>query len=289
MEKAEGIFKSLKKLFGSKKPPLGPGPETLSPIPGWDYEVCSEYILALSRGREFLLPIEEYPSRMDLSQSWHETFNQMRSDSGEMWALIGYEAGQRRLVLPRVAEKGLSHSVPYEVMTAGLEKARGKAGISDLVGDIHSHPRPFTSSCWHIPSELTSEGSGAFSVRDIYGLLYKISHQRPADNNKSIMIVVEGNENIAAFATRRSLELTRNYFNDTYDTFAKNWYEKYGWEFKGARPASRGGGEMANRVKDDAAEIWQINRGIAYQYQLALYRGFRDKALLRDYPARNGG
>ncbi len=285
MEAAEGVIGSIKKWLKLSKSSTTPQLEVLTPN-GWNYKMYREYLLALTKGRDYLLPIEEYPSRIELSASWHEAFNQIRSSTNEGWILIGYQSGQRRLVIPRVAEKGLSHSVPYEVMAASLEKARARAGITDLVGDVHSHPRPLTDLSWYLPDEETSDGEGAFSLGDLYGFLCALNKQRPSDPKRSLMFVAEGNENIAAFATRRTLELVRNNFTGTYEQFAKQWYGKYGWNFKGSKPASAGGGELAEPARPDAPKIWQINKGVAYHYQLALYRGFKDKPLLRDYPAR---
>lgn len=102
------------------------------------------------------------------------------------------------------------------------------------------------------------------------------------------MFVVEGNENIAVFVTRRSLELVRNNFSDPYEKFAKYWYKRYGWSFKGREPKSNGGGELAIPAKANAPATWQINKGVAYHYQLSLYRGFKNGPLLREHPARNG-
>lgn len=232
--------------------------------------------MALSKGREYLLLIEDYPSRISLSKPYHELFNQIRSKPHEEWALLGYQAGQRRLILPRVAEKGLSHSVPPEVMAAGIDKARNKAGISDLIGDTHSHPRPLNI--------IDSENTG-FSLRDMYSFLYYLTRQRPSDPMRSVMFVAEGNENIAAFVTKRSLELVRNNFRDSYENFAKQWYERYGWNYKGLGSNSNGG--LAQKVKPDASNLWQINKGIAFHFQLALYRGAKDEPLLREHPARN--
>lgn len=288
MESAEGVITSIKNWFKLQGSSPRLAPETARPIPGWDYETYREYLLAMSKGREYLLSIEEYPSRMDLNEIWHETFNKIRPQSYESWALVGFEQGQRRLILPEVAEKGLDHSVPHEVMVAGLEKARAKAGVTDLVGDVHSHPRDYRDVSWHIPSQVTCEGNGAFSLGDLYGFLCDLTQQRPSDPKRSIMFVVEGNENIAAFATRRSLEIVRNNFSGPYEKFAKQWYERYGWNFKGKRLQSQGGGELAEPARADAPKIWQINKGVAYHYQIALYRGFKDKPLLREHPARNG-
>jgi hypothetical protein len=286
MESVGNIKESIKNLFRSPKSPSKHISEIQTPVPGWNYDNYREYVLALTRGRDYLLPIDEYPSRIDLSEPWHKLFNDMRPIQHETWALIGYEEGQRRLVLPTVAEKGLSHSVPERVMFAGLEKARVKAGVTNLVGDIHLHPRDFRNASWDIPSVATSSGSAAFSLGDIYGFLHNLTYQRPADRNRLIMGVVEGNENIFAFATRKSLELVRNHFTGGYGDFAKHWYEKYGWEFQGSDPESQGGGEAARPVKTDAPKLWQVNKAVAYHYQIALYRGFKDKPLLRDYPAR---
>jgi hypothetical protein len=288
MESREGIVDSIKDWLKHKKALIKSTPESPQPIPGWDYETYREYLLALSRGREFLLPIEEYPQRIELSQPWHEAFNGIRANPKEGWFLVGYEEGQRRLVLPRIAENGLSHSVPARAMMAGLEKARVKAGITDMVGDVHSHPRPLTDVRWHIPTGVTSDGAGAFSLGDLYGLLYYLNEQRPADPKRSLMFVAEGNENIAAFATRGSLKMVKNDFSGSYENFASQWYGRYGWRFVERGPEAVGGGEYAVPIRSDAPKIWQINKGVAHHYQLALYRGFTDRPLLREYPGRNG-
>lgn len=287
MEDAEGKTGSIISRFKLKRNSKLATAEPARLIPGWDYETYREYLLALSRGREFLLPIEDYPSRLELSEPWHEAFNQIRANSHEGWVLIGYQAGQRRLVIPRVAEKGLSHSVPHAIMSAGLEKARTKTGITDLIGDAHSHPRTSTDLSWNILSVLNNE-KAAFSLADIYGFLDDLSKQRPSDPKISVMFVAEGDENIAAFATKRSLELVRNNFSGTlYEEFAKKWYERYGWRFEGNEPTSQGGGELAEPDRAGAPNLWQINKGIAFEYQLALYGGFKNRSLLRDRPAKN--
>lgn len=283
MESSERIIDSIKNWFNNIWSPAKSAsinPEIPTPIPGWDYNAFREYVIALTKGRDFLLPIEEYPSRIDLSTPWHEVFNQIRPNSYEGWVLFGYQAGQRRLILPKVAEKGLNHSVPHQIMLAGLERARAKAGISDLVGDAHSHPKSRGQVNNPPPTE-----DAKFSLGDLYGFLYDLTQQRPSDPNRSMMFVVEGNMTIAAFATRRSLELVRNNLSGGYEDFAKHWYGKYGWTFKGRE--SEGGGELAEPARPDAPRIWQINKAVAFHYQLALYRGVKNEPLIRDYPARN--
>ena len=83
---------------------------------GWSYDHFREYLLALSRSREYLHSIDEYPTKINLSETWHELLNKMRVSPIETWALVGYQDGQRRLILPTVAEKGLSHRVPYQTI-----------------------------------------------------------------------------------------------------------------------------------------------------------------------------
>lgn len=268
MEYVEGIVNFLKRHI---KPQ-----ENLADPVGWNYETYREYLLAISKSRDYLLPIEEYPSKIEFSHVWHETFNQIRSSPNEKWVLIGYQEGQRRLVLPTAPEEGFKGVVPYEVMVAGINKARLKAGISDLVGDLHSHPRDFVHPGWVAP------GYAAFSVGDMYYLLQHLKGQRPADPKRSSMFVTEGNENIAAFASRRSLEKVRNSFSGSYEEFANNWYSRFGWSFKGFDPTK---GELAEPTNDANADTSDINKAIAHHYQLALYRGVKDKPLLRDYPA----
>lgn len=239
-----------------------------------------EYLLGLSRGRDYLLPIEDSPTQFELNGTWHESLNQLRNLPYEGWSLIGYEEGQRRLVLPVVAEKGLSHSVPYETMVMGLNRAKLKAGVTDLVGDIHSHPRSKRSPVWQIPSIETSEGHGAFSLRDLYGLLSSLKEQRPSDTRRSCKFVAEGNENLAVFGTRGSLAQVRDSFNEPFHIFATDWYAKFGWKYIGSSPDK---GEMAE-PQLSSTSVWSINKAIAHHYQLTLFRGFTNGPLLRDYP-----
>ncbi len=265
MEYVAGVVDSVRKWFK--------GPDTPITLPGWNYETYREYLLAISRGRDYLLPIEDYPSQIELSSVWHDSFNQIRDLPHEGWVLIGYQDGQRRLVMPRVAEKGLSHSVPSEVMSAGINRAILKAGISDYVGDIHSHPRGLT--------RLGNDS--AFSVGDIYGLLDSLSEQRPSDPRRSGIFVAEGNENIAAFGTRGSLERVRNSPLGSYEDFATKWYSRYQWTFISTSPTT---GEIAEATTPHSPKIWTINKGIAHHYQLSLYKGLANGFLLRDHPAR---
>lgn len=240
--------------------------------PGWNYEIFREYVLAISKSRDYLLPIEDYPHSFDLSNQWHETLNQIRPKPFESWALIGYQEGQRRLVIPTVAVKGLSGSVLYEAVVAAINRAKLKAGITDFVGDIHSHPR-----------EFLDQEKAAFSLGDLYGLLNSLKMQRPSDPKRSFIMVAEGNENIATFVTRGTLERVRNSFSVSYEEFAAQWYKKFRWNFKETTPDN---GEYAEPLEANPPKIWVINKAVAHHYQLALYRGFKNKPLLRDYPAR---
>lgn len=263
MEYVAGIFDFIKKRLVK---------DTSPKPPGWDYETFREYTLAISRSRDYLLPIEEYPHSFDLSFLWHKTLNQMRHKSFESWALIGYQDGQRNLIIPTVAEKGLTGSVPYETMISGLNKANLKAGITDYVGDIHSHPR-----------ELFQQESPAFSLGDLYGLLSSAKRQRPSDPKRSFIMVAEGTENIAAFITRGTLERVLNSFSGSYEEFATQWYKKFKWTFNETTPDR---GESAEPLETSSPEVWAINKAVAHHYLLVLYRGVKDKPLLRDYPAR---
>jgi len=158
-------------------------------------------------------------------------------------------------------------------MRAGLDKARENAGVTDLIGDIHSRPVERMDPCWLIPSEATSSGYSAFSLRDIYGFLEGLSHQRPSDRKRLMTGVVQGNENILVMATRNSMEQVRNTFERGYEEFATYWYGRFGWKFLGSESMSEGGGELARPLRDNAPSLWNINRAIAHQYQFVLYRG----------------
>lgn len=240
--------------------------------PGWNYEIYREYLWAVCKSKDCLLPIAEYPSQFVLSKRWHRAFDLIRTDPLERWGLIGYQDGQRRLIVSRIAATGLMGSVPGDVMSATINRARLKTGISDLAGDFHSHPR-----------NPTSETQGAFSLGDLYGLLHCLSKQRPSDPPEFFRFVVDGNNNLAVFGTRGSLKIVLDNLQDNYEDFAKYWYKRFSWNFKGFSPTE---GELAEPVSRDAPSVWTINRAVAHQYQLALYRGLKDKPLVRNYPGQ---
>jgi hypothetical protein len=246
----------------------------------WDYETFREYLLALTKGREYLSSIGEHPLRFDLSKSWHDVLNSMRDSSKERWALIGYEEGQRRLILPSVPEVGLSRCVPLETIELAFTKARKKAGITDTIGEIHSHPMRYKRPSLLYYLEPTAS-KGCFSLGDMCRLLVGIENQRPVDKNVFVAFVVDGDETLAMFASRETLKLVRNDPPESYESFAKQWYGRFEWQYE---KTSQDAGEQATPTSSKATDIWSINRAIAKHYQIALYRGDRDKPLFRDYP-----
>ena len=71
-------------------------PETTNSLGDkWSYDTFRHYLVGLTKGRDFVLPQEQFPKEIELSAGWHGVFNKMRSetdeDGKERWAGIGYK------------------------------------------------------------------------------------------------------------------------------------------------------------------------------------------------------
>ncbi len=210
----------------------------------WTYEQFREYLLSLTRGKEFLLSSEEYPEKIQLSKDWQEILDNMRKESAdgyERWALIGFKADRRSLYLPEVSAKGATTHVPGMIMLETLDRAKSQFHMVDMVGDIHTHPQ-------------TSKA--IFSAGDLYTLL--ISEQY-AKNNSMIMALGEY-EDIIAFKTRDTEVVTLPTSVFSQESFEKYWYDKNG-----------------------EADQWNVNLDIATRHKVVLYKGKRDGLFIRQF------
>lgn len=233
----------------------------------WDYNYFREYLLGLSRGKKFLLPTKQYPTRIELSQDWHKTFDEMREeterDGHERWVLIGFRENERSIYLPKIPAKGMRDHVPGEVIVDYAEKYRRKYGIMNLVGDIHSHP-PLIHRFIKLPFI-----SAFFSAEDLYCLL--VGHI-------TAMGVVDStsNESLFVFKTRNTRDVPPYIFNQ--DSFAEHWYQKVG-----LIPVKLFGHRDAIPTKINA-NLWTCNIEIAREHDLVLYVAKPNQDLVKVFP-----
>lgn len=242
----------------------------------WAYPYFKEYLLALTRGPDFLLPFEDYPKRIELGKPWHELLDQMRQESKdgiERWALVGFKDDKRSLYLPTILTKGSSHAVSGKIIEKAVEYAKTKAGIIDLVGDIHSHPNGWLTKLYHLQNPLYAPFKGnlhAFSTQDLFVL-----------RHMSFVGLSEGDRNLFAFKSRETHTVPDYALESNFDEFEKYWNHKMG---------------IRNiKIKNFQAEIpidprynaWSMNKKIANKHKIVLYKGSPDKDLVRVVPKQS--
>ncbi|MBI2405563.1 hypothetical protein HYV21_00715 [Candidatus Microgenomates bacterium] len=216
------------------------------PLPKkWDYETFKEYLLSQPRGKEFLLPLNEFPEEIELSEYWHKAFNAMREktvkDQIERVAVVGYNLAQRVILLPteKVVEIPWQweRNAPVAQAAVDLQKVFAIAhGAEGFLGYLHSHPS------YDINILNFRLRTGRLSAGDLYNAL------RGYDG--PMIGVAAGGINSLAFKTRESI-VPRDGHEKFYDL----------WE-----------GEPQPRNLDVV---------IAQKYRLALYKGDSNQVLKR--------
>ncbi len=222
----------------------------------WSYDYFHEYLLALARsGEKFLLPQDQYPTRIALNPNWHGLLDQLREitrDAIERWVFVGFKEDRRTLYFPKVPVKGLPDRIPNEVVLEKIKEARNR-GIIGLVGDIHSHPGVDISTeqsyndYKRYPKIFADMKLPGFSVGDLSTLIQP-------ENTLQMRGVVAGYFNLFAFRTRG----TENTPIDALRELV-------------AKPSTSG-------------LAWDSNIRIAKHYNLVLYRGEAGKDLVRVFP-----
>lgn len=229
----------------------------------WPYEHFREYLLALGRGKDFLLPLDKYPDIIELSGDWHRTLGENRKltqeRNREHYTTIGFKDIYRSLHLPTQPLSGSEGSVQPRVIKDSFANAT-RAGIDTILGDVHSHPHTE-----HL----------CFSLGDIYGIV------QPGAT-EYVRGVVSKDENLFVFKTRET-DATKNPAFFDRNNFSRFWYGINGWEYTGTNPQR---GELAHPVKKDAPGIWGLNQEIAKRYNLVLYSGDLGKELIKVYPIK---
>ncbi len=236
----------------------------------WDYQTFKDYLLAMSRGKEFRLPMDQMPAEIQLSPEWHETLDTMRDgtaqDGRERWTGIGYKDDKSGLWLRNKPLVSATGSVTSNALQFGsiMEQISGKQ--TGRIGDIHSHPRIKTIRPL---DRLVDSGPGHFSLGDFYTLVHRGS-------NDSIMGVVDGDDNVFAVRTAQSINTAAK----SQKQFQETWMRKNNWEFLGCEDDK---GEMGKPGKG-APNYDKLNKLASKEYGLTLYLGKKDKPLRRIYP-----
>lgn len=231
----------------------------------WAYEHFREYLMALGRGRNSLLPLDQYPDLIELNRGWHEVLEDLRTRTTqhgkEHYAVIGFTEILRRISLPKAALRGANGIVPEEVIKAAHSNA-SRAGIDKVLGDMHSHPY---------------ESHLQFSLGDLYTMVYEGS-------TEFVKTVVGTDENLFVFKTKGSTTtgLAREVF--TQEGFCKHWYENNGYRFLGISE----NGESAAPVRSGVPSVWELNKQVARKHNLVFYSGDANADLVKVFPISNG-
>lgn len=232
----------------------------------WTYEHFKEYLIALGRNKNFLLPINKYPDLIELSQKWHVSLEDLRKKTAvrakEHYSVIGLDTILRSLNLPITPFIGKEGCIPSEVISQARAAAYGK-GLSPT-GDIHTHPGHSTHHAL------------VFSIGDLYGMV-------APDSTECVEGVVGGNENLFVFRTRDSftVQYDPSIRQMDQESFSKFWYEQNGYKYSGVDPVK---GELAKPSVKGAPSIWELNLKVAKRYNLVFYSGTQNSDLVKISP-----
>jgi len=260
LRKISNAGRSIVEMFGS----IGRGKE-------WKYDYFREYLLALSRGDNFLLPRRDYKKRVRLDENWHDVLDTIRRESKdgvEKYSVIGVNKEKRAVFVREVPLSGHADHVPVETIHLAVDEMERKVG-ADLVVDIHSHPDWLLSGLWGDSKEVRR---AAFSPGDLFRLIHK-------SQSHFVGVLVEGNENLFVFRTRGTERVDLNLVVLSQQTFTDYWLNYYG--FRRFRLGS-GTEVMTNQNKKITG--WDVNVGIAERHKLVIYRGLSGGDLFRVVP-----
>lgn len=211
----------------------------------WKYENFKEYLIAISKGQEYLSHLEDFPRMLNLNETWIQTFIQLKSgtvhDGKERYALIATNPENRKVYLPKLPAQGNELKVPGKTISIEHQLAE-KQGLK-VIGDIHSHPH---------------EQAAVFSVAD----LYRVVNSNPL----SVIGVIEGNEVLFAFRTHETAKLP--IVENSQMDFEKEWYNNNGFKYSDESYETR-----VLQTRFLPTPHFEINKQIAEKYKLVLYIG----------------
>lgn len=228
----------------------------------WTSQHFIEYLMALGRSKNFLIPTDQYPDLIELSEGLHKSLEDMRvrtsTSNYEYYSVVGFTTLLRRVSVPKLPLKGNEGQVPPEIIKEAHSLASNE-GIDKIVGDIHSHPRA---------SHL------AFSLGDLYGVVYP-------NSTNFVNAVVGQNENLFVFKSKDTTTTGLDKDVLTQGAFCRFWYEQNGYRFLGHDPKK---GEMAEPVIKNAPSIWELNLKVAKRHNLVFYEGETKTDLVKVFP-----
>ncbi|MBE0649914.1 MAG: hypothetical protein IH595_03635 [Bacteroidales bacterium] len=225
----------------------------------WDYETrFREYALLLGRkGKDGLESINKYPEKIELNSVWHQALDRMRGetkgDGHERYGLISYDENAREFCFPEISTKGEPDSVPVQVISDEVERAKDELKITSVVGEIHTHPieRPFSDN-------------------DLLRLLDDLG-------KPSLLMsgLTTDKLNIFAFRTRETIPI--NKFSNVTKEYLR-FFETY-WRKRAGFKLSKDSSEIVGESL--FSNMWKMNFGIAEKHHLALYKGKPKEDLVR--------
>lgn len=225
----------------------------------WDYSYFRHYLLALARGHEFTLPLSQFPQRIELSKDWHELFEKMRKESAkdglERWAPIGYKEDKSALYLPAHSVKGEEHQVPRETTSEHIKRMKEQFHIPNLLGDIHTHPRPTKR---FLGFESPSNSPARFSATDYFNMV--------GNNGLDMMVVIEGQEELMALKSKGTVPTPSILKRES---FERHWITKVGVKTLT---------EPVANTPLTSQQAWEINLMIAQRHNLVLYKNSTKKS-----------
>lgn len=245
----------------------------------WGENDLRSYLIASSKGEDYLDFIENFPRKIHLSEGWHEILNSIRENTGrdglERHIAIVADQEMRFVLLPRKFAVGERKRVPGKTIFEHNKWIKEK-GYEHLVGSVHSHPHS-RNLMNRLKHRFLVQGS--FSAGDLYWMV--------CQNPEKVIGLVEGETNVFAFRTRNSEGRGLFYLNDVkgpaskQKKFEKFWYGRRGiiivdFDERSARKV--GGGRITTE------DLWQVCVDIAEWHRLALYIGRPSANLIRRYP-----
>jgi len=153
-----------------------------------------------AKGKEYLLPLNDFPEEIDLDLEWHKILNLMRDKTGkdqiERVALVPFNLTHRAIYLPTERIAAIpwqwERNAPVAQAAIDIQKASARQkGAEGFVGVLHSHP-----------------------PHDIGVLNFKLKTGRLSAGD--LYLALRGNS--FAFRTRESISP-----RDSHDTFYDLW------------------------------------------------------------------
>jgi hypothetical protein len=240
----------------------------------WDSAYTTEYLLSLARGQEFMLPRNQYPKEIQFNSSWHRLLDNMHAISEkedvECYAAIGAKEDKRSLYLPKHILRSQKGQVDHMVIRS-TTGSMNLFGINHVVADVHTHPRNNPENTWDKFFSNTPEPR--FSAGDLYGLAIRKS-------GLPMRIVIEGDSNLAVFASKETGYYTLDPNMVSQEQFGKYWYEKNGYKYNGISS----NGESVTPLSFNATPGPEINQQIADEYKLVIYKGGTHEPLKKITP-----